>query len=138
MADGAWSVSGCGRNDVYWYGVPGQGCYYWTARFGQYFVGGVVFQSFRNQGYECGQLGAPVKPYQFLSEFGQNGQWFEHGAILGNGAIKPGDYGQTTGRLMDADIDPVADGHSEPANPPAPPAPRPHKQKEHHEDFIPK
>jgi hypothetical protein len=100
VADNAWSQSTC-RGDVYWYGVPGAGSYLWTQRFGTYWVGGGVYAKFAAVGYECGGLGAPVKEYQWLSEFSAYGQWFQGGAIYYQGGWKVawGDYGQTAGRL---------------------------------------
>ncbi len=106
MANGSWS-EGC-RPGVWWYGIPGQGSYYWTARYGTYWVGGGVYQKFAtyaSPGYECGALGAPVKEYQWLSEFGAYGQWFQGGAIYYSGGqwrIAWGDYGQAAGRLAEA------------------------------------
>ncbi len=131
MADGSWSGSSC-RSDVLWYGVPGQGCHYWTARFGQYWVGGGIYQRYAaaDLRWECGRLGPPVKAYQWLSEFGAYGMWFEGGAIYyKNGAwqVAFGNYGQTAGRLTespfveapaDAEVPPDAD-----AGPTAPPDP---------------
>jgi hypothetical protein len=98
VADGAWSVGGCGRNDVWYYGYPNQGAYYWTQRFGMYWVGGVYHQRYAQSGYECGGLGAPVKDVGFLSEFGRQGQWFEGGAITDDGVIRWGNSGQSAGR----------------------------------------
>ncbi len=86
-----------------WYGFPGQGCYYWTARFGVQWVGS-TWATFKAWGFECGALGPPVKDFEFLSEFGAAGQWFQFGAIyFKNGAwrVTIGDYGQTAGRLAD-------------------------------------
>src|SRR5690242_3295523 len=97
MADGAWSYSTC-RGDVQWYGVPGQGCWYYTQRFGMHFVGGIMYQVFKAYGYECGVFGPPVKDYQWLSEFSRNGIWFEGGAITDDGYVHIGNYGQTAGR----------------------------------------
>lgn len=105
MADNAWSTSTC-RGDVMWWGVPGQGTYYWTARFGTYWVGGGVYQRYAAAGFECGALGPPVKPYQWLSEFGAYGQWFSGGAIYysaGAWRVALGNYGQTAGRLAQMD-----------------------------------
>ncbi len=101
MADNAWSLSGCGRSDVWYYGIPGSGCWYWTARYGTYWVGSDL-GPYGAQGWECGALGAPVKAYEYLTEFGAAGQWFEHGALYyKNGAWHEalGDYGQTAGRI---------------------------------------
>lgn len=106
MADGAWSQSGC-RSDVWWYGYPGQGSYYWTQRFGQYWVSGGVHAKYGQVLYECGMLGAPVKNYGWISEFSTNGQWFEGGCIIwqqGAWQIKVGNWGQTAGKLLDDDI----------------------------------
>jgi hypothetical protein len=102
VADGSWSQSGC-RGDVWWYGFPGQGCYYWTARFGTYWVGSPL-STYAAWQWECGQLGAPVKEYQFLSEFQAAGQWFEGGAIYfkgGSWKVATGNFGQTAGRFAD-------------------------------------
>ena len=118
MADYAWSQSEC-RGDVWWYGVPGEGCHYWTERFGQYWVGGGVYQIYVSERWECGALGPPVKPYQWLSEFGAYGQWFEGGAIFYSGSqwgVALGDYGQTANRLV-ADTGPP-DGASTPPDAP--------------------
>jgi hypothetical protein len=103
VADGAWSTSGC-RADVKWYGYPGQGAYYWTARFGTIWVG-ATHATYAATGYECGGLGAPVKPYQWLTEFAAYGQWFEGGAIFyrsGRWQVAYGNFGQTAGRLAGA------------------------------------
>lgn len=104
MADGAWSVSACDPS-VQWYGVPGAGCHYWTARFGQYWVSGGVYQRYASVGFECGGLGPPVKPYGWISEmnYGRGcwGQWFFNGAIGfhdGQWHVMWGQYGQTAGR----------------------------------------
>ena len=101
MGERFWSTSNC-RPDVWWYGISGQGCWYWTARFGQYWVSGGVHQKYSQVAYECGMLGVPVKSYGWISEFGNNGQWFEGGCIVWSGTqwvIKVGDWGQTAGRL---------------------------------------
>ena len=119
MADNQWSQSGC-RGDVWWYGVPGQGSYLWTARFGTYWVGGGVYQKFASVGYECGGLGAPVKDYQWLSEFGAYGQWFQGGAVYYSGGqwrIAWGDYGQTAGRLAGENTEAPADAEVPPDPP---------------------
>lgn len=119
MADNAWSQSGC-RSDVWWYGIPGSGCYYWTARFGQYWVGGGVYQKYASLGFECGGLGAPVKEYQWLSEFSAFGMWFQGGAIYFSGGqwrVGWGDYGQTAGRLTEANTEPPADAEVPPDPP---------------------
>lgn len=100
MANGAWSVSGC-RGDVWWYGYPGQGSYYWTQRWGQYWVSGAIHTKYSQVLYECGMLGVAVKNYGWISEFNNNGQWFEGGCIVwqnGEYVIKVGNYGQTAGR----------------------------------------
>ena len=126
MADGAWSQSGC-RGDVWWYGFPGQGCYYWTQRFGTYWVGSPL-ATYAAWQWECGQLGAPVKEFQFLSEFQAAGQWFEGGAIyFKNGAwrVAIGNFGQTAGRLTadtvewpdDVEMPPTAEPPPEPDPP---------------------
>lgn len=130
MADNAWGPSGCqpNRPDVWYYGVPGQGCWYWTARFGQHWVGSPL-GTYGRWNWECGALGPPVKDFEFLSEFGAAGQWFQSGAIyFKNGAWKVaiGDYGQTAGRLVDVGEFPsdaeMPPGHeAEPADRPASP-----------------
>jgi hypothetical protein len=84
MADNAWSQSEC-REDVWWYGVPGQGCYYWTEWYGTRWTGGIIYQTYARHGYECGWLGAPTSNYGWIAEYQSNGQWFEGGAILANG-----------------------------------------------------
>lgn len=84
--------------------MPGSGTHYWTQRFGQYWVGGGVYQAYAGTGWECGGLGPPVKAYQWLSEFGAYGQWFEGGAIYYSGGrwkTAFGNYGQTAGRLTE-------------------------------------
>lgn len=98
--------------------MPGQGCHYWTQRFGQYWVGGGVYQTYAAAGWECYALGPPVKAYQWLSEFGAYGQWFEGGAIYyyaGAWRMALGNYGQTANRLVsppgppaDAEVPPDA------------------------------
>jgi hypothetical protein len=100
VGTGYWSQSTC-RSDTLWYGVPGQGTWYYTARWGQYWVGGGVYQTYARQGFECSALGPPVKDYQYLSEFASYGQWFLGGAIWFNGTwhVSLGDFGQTAGRL---------------------------------------
>lgn len=105
MADNAWSQSGC-RPDVWIYGVPNQGAYAWTARFGMYWVTGGVYQAWKSQGFECGLAGPPVKESGWIAEMnygrGCVGQWFENAAIgFHDGAwhIMYGQYGQTAGRL---------------------------------------
>ncbi len=103
MAERAWSQSGC-RADIWWYGINGQGCWYWTQRYGQYWVSGGLHQKYGQVAYECGMLGVPVKSYGWISEFGGNGQWFVGGCIVwmnGQWVIKVGNWGQTAGRLMD-------------------------------------
>ncbi len=102
MADNAWSTSTC-RPDVMWYGIPGAGCHYWSQRFGQYWVGGGLYQTYAAAGFECGNLGPPVKAYQWLSEFGAFGMWFENGAIYFSGGrwrVALGSFGQTANRLV--------------------------------------
>ncbi len=131
MADGSWSQSGCqpSRPDVWWFGFPGQGCYYWTFRFGQHWVGSNL-ALYAAWNHECGQLGPPVKDFEFLTEFGAAGQWFEHGAMyfkFGTWHVVIADYGQTAGRLADvgewptdAELPPGSDDEA----PPPPPAPK--------------
>lgn len=124
MADNAWSQSTC-NGDVWWWGVPGQGTHYWTARFGQYWVGGGVYQVYASVGWECGGLGPPVKPYEWLSEFNSYGQWFAGGAIYYSGGqwrIAWGDFGQTANRLVRTTAPTSADAPPDaPANVPSPP-----------------
>jgi hypothetical protein len=124
VADGAWSYSTC-RPDVQWYGVPGQGSHLYTVRFGQYWVGGGVYQAFAAARWECGALGPPVKAYQWLTEFGAYGQWFEGGAIFyrsGRWQVVYGNYGQTAGRLTEApEVEAPADAEL-PPDPPTSPA----------------
>lgn len=129
MADYEWSQSGC-RSDVWWYGVPGAGSYQWTQRWGQYWIGGGIYQKFAALGYECGGLGPPVKEYQWLSEFGAWGMWFEGGAIYySNGwNVAWGNYGQTHGRMTAEQAEAPADAEYPPdppvtpkTEPPAPP-----------------
>ena len=118
MADNEWSQSTC-RSDVWWYGVPGSGTHYWTQRFGQYWVGGGIYQTYAAVVWECGGLGAPVKAYQWLSEFGAYGMWFEGGAIYYSGGrwkIGWGDFGQTANRFM-PDPGPPADAEVPPDAP---------------------
>lgn len=105
MGDNFWSQSGC-RPDVWIFGVPGQGAYAWTARFGTHWVTGGVYQAWKSQGFECGIAGPPVKEAGWVAEmnYGQGcvGQWFENAAIgYHDGAwrIMYGQYGQTAGRL---------------------------------------
>ncbi len=126
MGDYFWS-NGC-RADVEYYGYPGIGSYYRTARFGTRWVGGGVYAKFAEGGrFECNVqpfLGAPVKDYGWISEAengqGAPGQWFENGAIVyhhGAWHIMYGQYGQTAGRLtaepeppLDAEVPPDAPG----------------------------
>ncbi len=131
MADNAWSWSTC-KPDVQWYGVPGQGSYLWTARFGTYWVGGGLYQKFAAVGYECGSLGPPVKEYQWLSEFSAWGMWFLGGAIyFKNGAwqVVYGDFGQTAGRLAPEPEPMIPDDAEAPPDPPVEPANRPSDPK---------
>lgn len=131
MGNGFWSWSSC-RPDCQWYGVPGSGCWYWTQRFGQYWVSGGVHVKYGQVAYECGMLGVPVKSYGWISEFSNNGQWFEGGCIVWqfqNGSwqwvVKVGNWGQTGGRTVD---EPARAGMSEdgpPADEVAVPAPEP-------------
>ncbi len=67
---------------------------------------GTTWGPYAAQGFECGALGPPVKDFEFLTEFGAAGQWFEFGALyFKNGAWRTaiGNYGQTAGRLT-ADV----------------------------------
>lgn len=60
------------------------------------------YASYGPPSWECGALGPPVKVYQWLSEFGAYGQWFEGGAIYYSGGrwrIALGQYGQIAGRM---------------------------------------
>ena len=109
MADNEWSESTC-RAGTWWYGIPGSGSWYWTARFGQYWCGGVIYQRYAFQGYECSSLGPPVKAYGYMSEFNGEGTWFLGGAIVYRYDTRAwhtyfGDWGQTAGRLTDEPID---------------------------------
>lgn len=108
MGEGFYSY-GC-RNDVEWKGYSGVGSYY-RSRFGEYWVGGGVYQRYAATGrYECyGHpfLGAPVKAYGWIAEmnYGRGcwGQWFENGAIgYHDGAwrIMYGNYGQRGGMSL--------------------------------------
>lgn len=105
MAWGSWSVSGCGRPDVWNFDTSDQ-MWYWTQRFGTHAIsrsGGALsaFAAYQAQGYECGRLGPPVKDYGWLSEFWAWGYWCEFGALIWRNSrweIVPGDYGQTAGR----------------------------------------
>jgi hypothetical protein len=100
MADNAWSQSTC-RGTVWWYGVPGQGCWFWTAKWGYVWVSGAVYQKYAQVGYECLSMGAPVKPEGWMTEFdnpllvgwGTNGQWFQGGAIHSSGPLYVASYG---------------------------------------------
>lgn len=85
MADYAWSESEC-RPGFWWYGVPGSGTHAWTAEYGQFWVGGIIYNRWAQNGYECGWLGVPTSHYQW-TYYGQYGQWFEGGCILANGWI---------------------------------------------------
>ncbi len=108
-----------------WYGYPGQGAYYWTQRYGMYWVG-ATHATYALANYECGALGPPVKEYQWLSEFGSYGQWFLGGAIYyknGRWNVALGNFGQTAGRLteapeaeapMDAEVPPETNEAPEP------------------------
>ncbi len=116
MADNAWSQSVC-RADTQWYGVPGQGTYYYTPRFGVHWVGGGVYQTYKSWGFECRDLGPPVKDYEWISEFGGYGQWFIGGVIVYTGGawrVYIGDWGQTANRLGDAE--PPAGAESPPVD----------------------
>lgn len=109
-----------------WYGIPGSGSHYWTARYGQYFVGGGIHQKYAQQNYECGPLGPPVKAYGWLSEFGAAGQWFVGGAIFyrdGAWRMVLGNYGQTAGRLTEVETQPPDDAEVPPDPPEAVAAP---------------
>lgn len=132
MGDNFWSESTC-KGGVWWYGIPGQGCWYWTERYGQHFVGGGVYQKYAQAGWECGALGEPVKGYQWLSEFAADGQWFLGGAIyFKNGAwrIVFGDYGQTAGRLAEVKVEaPTSAEHPPEGEAPVEPKPRPKMTK---------
>lgn len=137
MADYEWSVSGCccpTRPDVWWKGYPGSGSYYHTDRYGTYWVGGGVHTTYAWHNYECGtnavRLGAPVKEYQWLGEFGAYGQWFEFGAIFyknGGWQVRIGNWGQTAGRDAELqEVEPPEDAEQPPDPPedvPAPPPP---------------
>jgi hypothetical protein len=127
VADNGWSWSTC-NPEVQWYGIPGSGSYYWTARFGTYWVGGGIYQRYAAPDirWECGPLGPPVKEYQWLSEFGAWGQWFEYGAIYyQNGAwrVAFGNWGQTAGRLAGEPEVTVPDDAEAPPDAPSSPPP---------------
>lgn len=103
MANGSWSASTC-KPEVWWYGVPGQGSWYWTQRYGQYWVS-QTWAKYRDWGFECGTLGPPVKDYGWIAEMnygkGCEGQWFLGGAIGwhdGRWNVMAGSYGQVAGR----------------------------------------
>lgn len=109
MGEGFWS-NGC-RSDVEYKGFSGIGSYY-RSRFGEWWVGGGVYQKYASVGYECYVepfLGAPVKAYGWIAEmnYGRGcwGQWFENGAIgYHDGAwrVMYGRYGQTGGLTIAA------------------------------------
>lgn len=123
MSDYGWSWSTC-RPDAQWYGIPSSGSYLNTARFGTYWVGGGIYQKFAQAGYECGGLGVPVKEYQWLSEFGAWGQWFEGGAIYFQGGawrVAFGNWGQSAGRLAEDPEPVVPEDAEEPPDPPLTP-----------------
>ncbi len=103
MGDRFWST-GC-RPDVEYFGYPGWGAHY-RSRFGTFAVSGGVFQAFAAQGYECGPLEMPVKPYGWVAEMnygrGCPGQWFRGGAVGfhdGRWNIMYGRYGQSALRV---------------------------------------
>lgn len=112
MAEGAWSQSVC-RGDTWWWGISGAGTWYWTARWGQHWMGGTPYQIYAANGFECGALGPPVKDYGFISEFGPQGGegvWLLGGAIVfrydtRRWHVYQGDFGQTAGRLTNAPLD---------------------------------
>jgi hypothetical protein len=63
--DGYPSQSGCdgGRRaaEGQWYGVPGQGSYYWWYRIGGWnWVGDAWYQIYQNNNWECGPFGWPT------------------------------------------------------------------------------
>lgn len=116
---GSWSVSGCGRPDVWNYDSSAQ-CWYWTQRFGTHAFsrsGGAlsIFAAYQAQGYECGPLGPPVKDYGWVSELAAYGVWCEGGALVyrsGRWESVLGDWGQSAGRL--AEVVPPADAERPP------------------------
>lgn len=115
MADRAWSWSTC-RAGVQWYGVPGQGCWY-NYNGKTIWVGGAVHQWYSWQGYECGNLGPPVKPYGPISEFGGGeGVWFQGGCIIykyttANWGTYYGNFGQNgLGPIDESQFTEVAGG----------------------------
>lgn len=129
VADYAWSRGTCQPQpdeEFWWYGLPGQGTWVWTARFGQYWVGGTIYQLWQAQGYECGGMGTAVKSAS--SDFylqwpgGSDGQWFKGGAIVrinGTWQYRWGDYGQYAGRLVAEEPEPATeDGLMPPGDPP--------------------
>lgn len=93
MGDHYWSQSGChgpvyqDRPDVWWYGIPGQGSWYYrpgaSYGAGPWFVSGPVYQNFAAGGYECGGAGAPTD-YEHLCSSGQISSWqrFEGGRFV--------------------------------------------------------
>lgn len=107
MGEGFWSF-GC-RNDVEFKSYKGLGSYL-RSRFGEWWVGGGVYQKFAAIGYECRVqpfIGAPVKAYGWIAEmnYGKGcwGQWFENGAIgYHDGAwrVMYGDFGQRGGMTL--------------------------------------
>ena len=69
MGDNFWSVSGCNLNghtrpDVWWYGRPGLGCWYYRPNAasdkGPWWVSGPIHANFAAGGHECGGAGAPT------------------------------------------------------------------------------
>lgn len=89
-----------------------------------------MYQKYAGVGFECGAMGEPVKGYQWLSEFGGDGQWFLGGAIyFKNGAwrVAFGDWGQTAGRLVEVEAPTYTEHPPEDERPGTPKAPRPPK-----------
>lgn len=90
---------------------------------------GSTWATYAAWSFECGQLGPPVKDFEFLTEFASAGQWFLGGAIyFKNGAwhVAVGDFGQTANRLADVGEWP-ADAEMPPGLTAAPEAPHPPK-----------
>lgn len=92
MGDGFWSDSA--REDVRWYGIPGQGCFYDVEGRGVFWVTGGVHELWAGTGFEGGAMGAPIS--NFDNKRGE--QQFEHGVIRWTGfrfeaTDKPSDRG---------------------------------------------
>lgn len=86
-------------------------------------------------------LGVPVKSYGWISEFNNNGQWFEGGCIVWQiehgvwqWVVKVGNWGQTANRLLGSYEPPRegmnVEGEPEEAVKVPKPDPKMHKLKE--------